>query len=150
MDTVCDLDHDDARVLCHRGNELAVGFRFLRSLVLFLCCGNLGDGIHHERRVFAKFLCDFSKRMLRVFDHVVEQACQYGGLVLLELGEYLCDFERVLGIGHAALAVLPVVSVCNKGDRFPKDPTVKVRVLLNEHVDNVLLIRCQVHCYHSP
>ena len=72
VDAVGDFDHDDPRVLCHRGDELAVSLRLLRGLVLFLGRGNLGDCVHHERSVFAEFLRDFCERVLRILDHVVQ------------------------------------------------------------------------------
>ena len=130
VDAVCDFDHDDPRVFRHGDNQLSVGFRLLGGLARFLGGCNLGDGIHHEGGVIAEFFCNFFEGVIGIFDHVMEQPGQDRRLVLFEVGKDFCHFVGVLGIGHAALAVLTFMSLGDKGNSLLKNPAIQVRILL--------------------
>ena len=149
VDAVGNLDHDDPRVFGHGGNELAVGTGLLCGLARLLDGGNLRDRVHHEGGVLSEFLGNLLEGMRSVFHDVVEQSGEHGCLVLLQVGQDLGDFVGVLGIGHAALAVLSVMCIGDKGNSSLKNPFVQLGILFQEHAYDVLLVCCKIERFHQ-
>ena len=97
----------------------------------------------------AEFFRNFAQGVGRVLYHVVEQPRKHRGLVLFQVRKDLGHLVGVFGIGHAALAVLAAVGLCNKDNGILQDLAVQGGILLDKHIYNVLLVGCQfLYCHY--
>ena len=103
------LDHDDANVLCHREDHLAV----VLGLGLFarrkLDLRELGYALDEEPYLAPKLGLDLVGGRRRVFDDVVQQRADQHALGLSKLRADLRDAPRMKDEGLAALPQLPVM-----------------------------------------
>src|SRR5574344_4493 len=151
VEPVRDLDHDHARVLRHRRDELAVCLRLLYVPFAFaLRGGNLRHGVHHEGRVFPEFSADFIEGVRCVLHHVVEEAGEHRGRVELQIRKDFRDFVGVFRVGHAAFAVLALMCIGDEGYGCAELGFVKRRILFHQHADDVFLIGLECNRCHSP
>ena len=83
-----------------------------------------------------------------ILDHIVQEPGEHRGLVLFKVCKNLGNFVGVLGIGHATFTVLSVMGIGNKGYSSLQDPFVQLGILLEEDINDVLLVGCQVESFH--
>ena len=112
VQTVRQLDHNDADVLCHSNEHLAQVFHlllFLGGIAGMLHLGQLGDAVHQHSHRLAKFLGYLGIAGFGVLDGVVEQTGHNG----FRIQTHLLDVHRhrhgVHDIGLTALAQLAVM-----------------------------------------
>ena len=129
VEAVGELDQDDALVLRHRDDHLAVvlGLRVLAALEVVRV--SLVTPSTSWRDLVAELGADVLDRRLRVLDDVVEQR---GGDRLarrLEPGEDLRDRRRVIDEVLAAAALLALVGRRGEDERAGDEVAVDVRVV---------------------
>src|SRR5450756_495884 len=120
VQTVAELDEDDADVGRHRDDHLAVVLGLLLLLGGEVHLGELGDPVDQHGDLFAELVLDPGGRRARVFDDVVQQRRGHGDRVELELGGVEGGADGVVDVGLAALAALPAVADAG-GDERPGD-----------------------------
>jgi len=109
VQTVTELDQDDADVRRHGDDHLAVvlGLFFLLRVEVHL--GELGDPVNEHGDLLAELLLDPLQRRTRILHDVVHERRGDGHRVELELGGVERRAQRMMDIGLAALAALPAM-----------------------------------------
>ena len=120
VETVGELDEDDADVIHHRQQHLA---EVLGLALLARGEGDgadLGDAFDHVGDLGPKQLRDALRRRQRVLDHVVEEAGRHRHDVELHLREKIGDLQRVDEIWLARVTDLSLVFQRGKDVRPPQ------------------------------
>ena len=111
---VGELDEDDAMVLRHRHDHLAVVLRLRLLTALEVDPGQLRDALDEPGHLVAELVAHLLDRRVRVLDDVVEDAAGDRRVVALELGEDQRDAERMEDEVLPAPSLL--VLVCLRGE----------------------------------
>ncbi len=138
VQTVAELDEDDADVGRHRDDHLAVVLGLLLLLGGEMHLGELGDPVDQHGDLFAELVLDPGERRARVFDDVVQQRRGHGDRVELELGGVEGGTHRVVDVPLAALAALPAVEDAGGDERPGDELTVGVRVVPGDGREEVV------------
>ena len=114
MQTVCQLDDDDADVAAHGHEHLAKRANLCLAQGLDLDLVDLRDAVDEfgNRRVEA--FGQVVQGDVGIFDRVVQKRRAQRVDIHVQLGEDDGDFHRVHDVGFAALAELPVVRFLGK------------------------------------
>jgi len=116
VETVAELDEDDADVGRHRDDHLAVVLGLLLLLRGEVHLGELGDAVDQHGDLGAELLLDPRDRRARVFDHVVQERRGDRDRVEVELGGVQRRADRMVDVGLAALALLTAVQQTGGGE----------------------------------
>src|SRR5678816_3755786 len=107
VETVGQLDDDDARVLGDREEQLAVALDLaLLSRPARRQLGDLRQPVDDRGDLFPEFRFDVGERESRVLDDVVQETAGDGDRVELEVGEDLRHLDRVRDVRVAGVAQL--------------------------------------------
>ena len=111
VQAVGELDHDDADILRHGEEHLAVRLelRFFAGLVLD--AAEFRDAVDKQRDLFAKHLGHLLFRVDGILDHVVQQGGRDRRIVEVQIREDFGDMERMDDIGFARNAFLILVCI---------------------------------------
>ena len=129
VQAVAQLDQDDADVRRHRDDHLAVVLGLLLLLGGEVHLGQLGDPVHEHGDLVAELGLDPGEGCAGVFDDVVEERRGDGDRVELELGGVERRAHRVVDVGLAALAALPVVQGGGGHEGARDELAVRVRIV---------------------
>ncbi len=111
MQSIGQLDEDDADVLHHRQHHLAEVFRLRLGLGLELDMGQLADPVDQFSHLRAEQLYQLLLGSLGIFDNIVEDSSNNALMVESHLGEDAGDSKGVIDVGFAAQAALPLVGL---------------------------------------
>ncbi len=92
MQSICQLDEDDANVVHHGEHHFAQVFSLLLFLGGEIDFADLGDALDDVRDLFAEFLANVDDRDRSVFDRVMEQTRGDGDGIHLHVGEHERNF----------------------------------------------------------
>ena len=109
VQAVGQLDHDDADVLRHREEHLAVRLELLLLARLVLDARELCHAVDEFRDFLAEHLLELLRRVDRVLDDIMQQRRCDRDVVDMELRENLGDVERMDDVLLARHALLPLV-----------------------------------------
>ena len=109
VQAVRELDHDDADVLCHREEHLAVRLELLLLARLVLDARELCHAVDEFRDFLAEHLLELFRRVDRVLDDIMEERRRDRDVVDMELRENLGDVQRMDDVLLARNALLPLV-----------------------------------------
>ena len=111
MQSIGELDEDDADVLDHRQHHLAktLGLRFGSGAELDLV--EFADAVDEQRDLGTEFLLDFGNRRLGVLDRVMQDRRHDRFRIEMHVGQRLRNGNRVRDVGLAGLAGLSFVRV---------------------------------------
>ena len=138
VQAVGELDHDDADVLRHRQDHLAVvlGLRLLAGGELD--ARQLRDAVDQQAHVLAEPQRDLVGGRLGVLDHVVQQRRRQHRRRLLQPRADLGDAPRVQDVLLAALAQLPVVVLAGERERVGHERRLRVGHVREQVIDELL------------
>ena len=141
---VGELDQDDADVLRHRDDHLAVVLGLGVLAALELDARQLGDAVDELRDLVAELGAELLEVGLGVLDDVVQERCCDRLLVQAELGADLRDAERVVDEVLAGAALLAFVRARGeaerRGDQLAVDLGLVALDLGDQLLDEVLML----------
>ena len=118
VQSVRQLDHDDADVLCHGKKHLAQILRLHLQLidVAALSSGKLQllqlrNAIHEEFHVRSEFSADFFRRQDRILHIIMEESCHDCLLIQFQICQNDRNAQRMNNIGLTRLSHLSLVSL---------------------------------------
>jgi hypothetical protein len=151
------LDEDDAPVLRHRDDHLAVVLGLCMLAALELDPRQLGDAFDEPADLIAEFRAHLVDRRARVLDHVVDERGRKRLVVGAELPEDARDAERVQDEVLPAPTLLPLVSPRAVRERPLEEIPVGLRVvggdLAHERLEELAMLlwgACRDRCRHTP
>ena len=139
VQTVGELDQDDAQILRHAHEHFAEGFGLLLFARLALQKRYFRHGFHEEGHFFAELGADFGDAVQGIFRHIVQQACDDGHGIHVEIRQQLRNLERMLGVGHARMTELVLVRENREVDGLAQQRGVGLRMTLQHVGDEVFL-----------
>ena len=146
VQTVCQLDDDDADVLGHGDEDLAEIFRFLFLAGLEHDLVQLGDAADQFEHFLAEFGADVVLRGGRVLDDVVQKGGGDGGAVQTQFDEDLRDRAGVDKIRLPRSALLAAVRLFRVVIGADEHFAVGTRVVVINHLqDNIHCVSFNAH-----
>jgi hypothetical protein len=134
LQTVGELDEDDANVVDHRQQHLADVLRLSLFLAGKLNLVDLGDALDDVGNLLAELALQILAGDGRVFHRVVQQAGGDGGGVHLHLGEHGGDFQGMDEVGFARGAGLARVVALGEFVRLADQLKIVARPVLLHHL----------------
>lgn len=95
VQAVRELDHDDADVLGHREEHLAIALELRLFLRFILQAAEFRHAVDEHRDLVAEHLLHLVVRVDRVLDDIVQESRADGRIVEVQLREDLGDMQRV-------------------------------------------------------
>jgi hypothetical protein len=149
---VGELDQDDADVLRHRDDHLAVVLGLGLLAALELDPGQLGDALDERRHLVAELRAHVLDVGAGVLDHVVQQRGRDRLLVEVELGADLGGAPRMVDEVLARAALLALVRGRGEAEGARQQVAVDVLVVggdgLDQLVDELLMSFCRLEDRH--
>ena len=144
VEAVGELDQDDADVLRHRHDHLAVVLRLGLLAALEADPGQLRDAFDELRDLGAELRLDLLQVRARVLDDVVQERRRDRLLVQVQLRADAGDAQRVVDELLAGPACLALVGSLGEVERAAKEVSVDLRVvrldLGDQLIDEVLVM----------
>ena len=109
VQTVRQLDHDDADVFGHGQEHLAIVLELHLFLRLVLDAAELRHAIDEHGDLLAEQLLHLLAGVRRILDHIMQQCRRDRRLIHMELCQYLSDMQRMDDIGFTGNALLILV-----------------------------------------
>ena len=138
VQAVGELDEDDARILRHRDDHLAVVLDLRVLAARELDARQLRDALDEPRDLVAELALDVRDVASRVLDDVVEERCRQRLLVEMERREDLRRAPRVPDEVLARAAALPLVSPLCERECPAQQVLVDVRLVRGDVRDQLL------------
>ncbi len=111
MQTVGELDQNDADIPRHGKKHLAKIFRLLLFLALEFDLTDLADAIDELCHLLTELSHQFVFVMRRVLDDIVEDGRGKTGRIETQTRQELCDLQGMIDVGLAGAAALPFVGL---------------------------------------
>ena len=138
VEAVGELDEDDARVLRHRDDHLAVVLDLRVLAARELDASQLRDTLDEPRDLVPELVLDVRDVAARVLDDIVEQRCRQRLLVEMERREDLRGAPRVPDEVLTGAAALPIVSPFCERECPAQQVLVDVRLVRGDVSDQLL------------
>ena len=139
VQTVGELDHDDADVLRHREKHLAIAFELLLFLRLILNPAELRHAVDEHRDLIAEALAHFVERMRRIFHDIMQDGGADRDVVDLQIRQNLRDGQRMDDVVFTRNALLSLVCGIRKFVRPSDEVGVRIRLIaldrFQDHID---------------
>ena len=153
VQAVGQLDHDDADVLCHREEHLAVALELCLLLRLVLQAAEFRHAVDEHRDLVAEHLLHLLVRVDRVLDDIVQERRADGRIVEVQLREDLGDVQRVDDVGLPRHARLPFMGLPREFIGAPDEVEVGLRRIrfhgVENHLDSHRFFLFVIHTSHS-
>ena len=132
------LDHDDADVLGHREEHLAVALELRLFLRFILQAAEFRHAVDEHRDLVAEHLLHLVVRVNCVLDDIVQESRADGRIVEVQLREDLGDVQRVDDVRLPRHARLPGMGLSREFIGAPDEVEVGLRRIRFDSVEDVL------------
>ena len=137
MQPVSELNQNDPQILGHRHKELAEILGLFGLPAGELQIGQFGDAIHQFGHLFAKTACHLFIRGLGVFDGVMQQRSDNGGIIQALFSQQSGDSHGMRKIGLAGVAELTLMHLFTIGKGLGDFFGIRFRIVVADQSNQV-------------